>query len=52
MTDTEIVDAINHKLSLLTVTLATVGDNRSHALNALSLFAVKCNQLIAQRDQP
>ena len=48
MTDREIVEAINHQISLLTVELAAIGDDQS-ALNALSLFAVECNRLVAQR---
>ena len=55
MTDTEIVDAINHKLSLLAVNLATLGDHGDDLIdqrNLLSLFAVECNRLVAQRIVP
>lgn len=52
MTDTEIVDAINHKLSLLTVQLATLGHDHHDAVTVLSMFAVECNQLIGRRNQP
>lgn len=49
MTDAEIVDAINHKLSLLTIELATIGADNALALNTLSRFAVDCNRLVAAR---
>lgn len=51
MTDAEIVDAINSKLSLLTIQLATLGEDADvlDQRNLLSLFAVDCNRLVSQR---
>ena len=49
LTDTEVVDAINHELSMLTIRMATANGYPPHQLEAFSEFAVTCNRLIARR---